>query len=109
MDLLPDALLGPDAEVMVAGFPVGQIVGHHAPRAAGADDVENPIDDAAPGVFRRTTTLGHRGFDGEERVQDFPFGIGQAAWVTWHSKFLQYLSKTVQIKMNLLDLFQTAS
>ena len=43
MNFFPISLLGPEAKVVIAGFPVGKIVGHHAPSAASPDDVENAI------------------------------------------------------------------
>lgn len=108
MDPLPMALLGPKAEVVVAGFPVGQVVRHHAPSAAGADDVEDAVEDLAPRVLPRPSPRSHRAI-GQKRADDLPFGIGQAAWILTHPELLQYLLGLVQIKNRRLVIFQTAS
>ena len=48
MDAFPMSLLGPEAEVVIAGLPVRQVVGHHAPCAASAQDVKDPVENRAP-------------------------------------------------------------
>ena len=44
---LPGAVAFPEAEIMVDGFPVGQIMGHLSPGAARSQQVQDPIDDLA--------------------------------------------------------------
>ena len=39
---------GPEPEVVIAGFPVRQVVGHHAPRPARPEDVEDAVNDLTP-------------------------------------------------------------
>ena len=51
MDLLPDSLFGTDAKVVITGFPGRQVVGHHAPASACANDVEDPIDHLSLRIF----------------------------------------------------------
>ena len=97
MDPLPMAVLGPQAEVVVAGFPVGQVVWHHAPRATGPDDVKDAVEDAAPRVLSRPSPQSIRAI-GEKRADDLPLGIGQAARILAHPELLQYLTELVQIK-----------
>ena len=61
VDLRPSAVVAPLAEVVVAGAPGGQVVGHHPPGAAAAEDVEDAVEDLAeldrarpaPGLGRR--------------------------------------------------------
>lgn len=91
VDPLPVALLGPEPEVVVAGLPRGQIVRHHPPCPAGADDVEDAIEDAAPRVLPRTPPLAE-GACRQERSDEIPFGIGQTARVIRHPELLQYMS-----------------
>lgn len=50
MDLLPPALLRPQPEVVIAGFPVRKVVRHHSPGSDSAEDVEDPIHDVSSGA-----------------------------------------------------------
>src|SRR6188768_4198850 len=99
---------GPEPEVVIAGLPMGQVVGHHPPCAARADDVENAVDDAPPRMLLRTPAQGV-GLGRQERFENFPFGIRHAAWITGHAELLQYIKKLVQIKILKLGIFKTAS
>ena len=81
------ALFGPQPEIMITGFPVRRIIGHHAPGPAGAQDVKNAIDDAAPGVLLRPSPEAVRP-GRQKRLKDFPLRVGDAAWIIGHSKFL---------------------
>ena len=47
---LPVSQRGPQLEVLIAGFPIGRIVGLHLPRPIGPDDVRNAIHNALPGM-----------------------------------------------------------
>ena len=88
MNGLPDALLGPDAQVVIAGFPMGEVMGHHAPAPPGAYDIKDPIDDLPLRVFGWTASELWAGL-GEKFYENFPFRIGQTTWITWHPKLLQ--------------------
>lgn len=108
MDSLPVSLLGPEAEVVVASFPVRQIVGHHPPGTACSDDIENAVEVAAPRLLPQLTpqsiwTIRKKWAD------DFPLGISQTARILTHPELLLYLAKLVAIKIALLGIFQTAS
>lgn len=51
MQLLKKPTLSPPpevVEVVIDRFPVGQVTGHHAPRAARAGDVEDAVEDFLP-------------------------------------------------------------
>ena len=82
---------------MIAGFPVGKIVGHHAPSAASPDDVENAIDNTPSGVLSGASPYPWRIF-WQMPFKDFPFGISQTTWILWHPKFLAEREGFVQIK-----------
>ena len=51
MDLFPNTLFCPDAKVVIAGFPVRQVIGHHTPTGSGADDVKNTINNVPSGIL----------------------------------------------------------
>ena len=99
---------GPQPEVVVAGFPMGQVVGHHPPCAARADDVEDAVDDAPPRMLLRSSSQGV-GLGGQEGFENLPFAIRHAAWITGHAELLQYMTKLVQIKIWNVSIFKTAS
>lgn len=108
MDPLPMPLFCPQTEVVIAGFPMGQVVRHHSPRSAGTNDVEDAIENASSRMFAGTSAQSRRAL-GKKRTNDFPFGIGQAARILTHPELLQYLTKQVQIKIGVRVIFQTAS
>lgn len=56
MDLMPGAVITPLGEVVVHGFGIGIILGEIPPRATGAEDVENSVDDVSQVDGARTTT-----------------------------------------------------
>jgi hypothetical protein len=58
VDPLPVAEFRPQSRIMVAGFPVWQVVGHHSPGSSGEYDAENPIMDASAGMHFRSRTPG---------------------------------------------------
>jgi hypothetical protein len=60
VNLLPMSQFGPESEVVIAGLPMWQVVGHHAPGAARPDDVEDAIDNMPPRMLLRTTAQGVR-------------------------------------------------
>src|SRR5687768_1469951 len=99
---------GPEPEVVIAGLPVRQVVGHHAPRPTRPDDVEDAVDDIAPRMLLRTPSQSVR-LGRQKAFEDFPFGIRHAAWITGHAEFLQYMTKLVQIKIRKVSIFKTAS
>src|SRR5439155_2974693 len=47
VNALPKASLLPDAKVVIAGSPVGQVMRDQAPRAAGPQHIANPVYDLA--------------------------------------------------------------
>lgn len=48
VDALPITLFGPQPEIVAAGLPVGEVIGHEAPCSAGARDVKIPLSGVAP-------------------------------------------------------------
>src|SRR4051794_28661802 len=100
--------LGPQPEVVITGLPVRQVVGHHPPRPARPDDVEDAVDDVPPRMLLRATSQSV-GLGWQKGFEDFPFGIRHAAWITGHAEFLQYMTKLVQIKIRKVSIFKTAS
>lgn len=50
VNFLPVSSLGPQSEVVMAGVPMGQIVGHHPPRPARPNDLKNAIPNAPSGM-----------------------------------------------------------
>jgi hypothetical protein len=108
VDALPMALLGPQAEVVVAGLPVGQVMRHQPPRSTGADDVKDAVEDLTAGVLARTPAQAG-GAIGQQRPKNFPFRVGEAAGILAHRELLQYRNGLVQIKIRPQLIFQTAS
>jgi hypothetical protein len=76
MDVLPPALLRPEPEIMIAGFPMRKIVGHHSPGSARSEDVKNAVEDLAFGMDVRAATQSERR-GGQEELEDFPLVFGQ--------------------------------
>ncbi len=77
MDFLPPTLLRPEPEVMIAGFPMRQIMGHHSPGSARAEDVEDAIEDLTLGMELGAASQGER-LGGQEGFEDFPLVFSQA-------------------------------
>jgi hypothetical protein len=73
MDALPGAVARPKPKVVVDGGPGWQIMGQHAPGAAGARPVQDAVDDLAALIVDRPP-IGRRG--GHPRFEDAPLGIG---------------------------------
>ncbi len=64
-----------------------EVVGHHPPRGATADDVKDQIDRRMARTAWRPTAKGERGFR-NEFAQDFPLTVVETAWIIWHPKLL---------------------
>ena len=75
----PETRENPIAIIGVKDRPRREILGHVAPLATGADDVENAIEDFAIGMFARPSGLGHRF---EEAVNEIPLLIAQIRGIT---------------------------
>src|SRR5262245_59534138 len=74
VDLGPGAVVAPLVEVVVASAPWGEVMRHHPPGAAAAEDVEDAVEDLAEiDRARPTPWLGGR----EEALEAFPLGPGQ--------------------------------
>ena len=74
MDLLPQPLLPPAAEVVVDGLPRRQVLGQQPPGTARAQPVQHRVEQLAALVEGRPPA-GH-GL-GDERAEDLPLGVGQ--------------------------------
>lgn len=105
MDPLPMPLFGPEPEIVVAGLPVGKVIGHHPPRAAGTENVENAVENVASGVLPGTAP--HRQRTGrQKRSDELPFQIVEAAWVVGHSELLPDPNTKVQPNKCLESFFR---
>ena len=78
MDLFPQPLVSPAAEVVVDGLPGWQVVGQQPPGAAGSQPVGDGVDQL-PAVMDgwAAARLGGR----DERGEQLPLGVGQVGWV----------------------------
>jgi hypothetical protein len=90
MEVLPGPIVAPAREVLVSRRPADQIVGQEAPSTAGADEVQEAVDDFAT-IYapRPATKLGGRDERGDPcpllvcqisrvRLSSHPEAIGQA-------------------------------
>src|ERR1041384_3387394 len=78
VDPFPGTIFSPAPKVMIDDAPGRQIVGDKAPRTAGAQDIQDRIDDLALGInFWSTTRLGGR----DHWFENLPFGIMEVGWV----------------------------
>jgi hypothetical protein len=74
MNLLPQSLLPPGAEVVVDGLPGRQVMGQQPPGAAGPQPVGHSVDQLAAVMDGRAATrLGRR----DERGREPPLGVGE--------------------------------
>jgi hypothetical protein len=72
IDLFPNSLLLPSAEIPIGREPAGQIMRDHTPRTAAAQHIQNGIHDLSPLNFLRTSFWL---FSWNQRFQDLPFFI----------------------------------
>ena len=109
MDPLPPTLLRPEPEIMIAGFPMRQIMRHHSPGSPRAKDVKDAIEDFPLCMDLWSATQGEgRGW--QERFEDFPLDFSQTGRILTHPASLAYLSSLVQINcQNQLFLRQPLS
>jgi hypothetical protein len=78
VDLLPQPLLPPAAEVVVDGLPGRQVVGQQPPGTAGPQPVGHGVDQLAAVMEGWAAAgLGRR----DERGQELPLGIGQVGGI----------------------------
>ena len=78
VDLRPDARLTPSAVVMKDNAIRREVVGQQAPGGAGAQDIEDGVDDFPAGILDRASAgLGRR----QQGFQEPPFGVGEVAGV----------------------------
>src|SRR5829696_6341881 len=78
VDLFPQPLLSPAAEVVVDGLPRWQVMGQQPPGAAGPEPVGHGVDQlAAVMEGRAAARLGRR----DERGEQLPLGIGQVGGI----------------------------
>src|SRR5512143_701267 len=78
-DLRPSAVVAPLGEVIVAGAPGGQVLGHHPPGAATAGDVEDAVADLAEDDGSGSAAgLGL----GQQPLEPLPLGSSQVGGVS---------------------------
>src|SRR5512142_2227095 len=54
----PATIDPPQAKIVVDRFPRRQIVGHHPPRTAGAQDIKDAVEYRTPAMFTRSAGCG---------------------------------------------------
>ena len=78
VDALPSPVIVPSAKVTVDQLPRWEVVGQHAPLAAGTIYVEDGVNDLAPRMLgRRRSRLWRR----DQRFQNFPLFVGEVGRV----------------------------
>ena len=78
VNTLPGAIQSPVAEIGVDSLPGGKMMWQEAPLAAGAQDIENGIDNFSSQVISPTASA----FDGwNQWFDDLPFFISEIRWV----------------------------
>ncbi len=80
MQPLPGPFALPLREVVIADPPRRQVLGHHAPGYAAADQIEDPVEHATFAVARRAA---HLAWTGYHRFQYAPFPVGEIAVVAF--------------------------
>ena len=87
IDPPPEAAVAPLAEVVVAGAPGGQVVGHHPPGATAPHDVEDTVDDL-PEVHLSGPPTGLGRW--EKALETFPLPVRQIGRIglALHAKIL---------------------
>lgn len=78
VDVLPGAVQAPLPKIVVHNAPRRQVMGQHPPRAAAAQQVEDPIENFSPGVVGGSpAALGLR----HQMLDEVPFFITEISWV----------------------------
>lgn len=106
VDLLPQSVLLPAAEVVVNGRPRSEVRGKVAPLTSGLDHVEDRVDQFAEGMLARSSPFRCLG---EEIIDESPLRIGEVGCVT-HPQCLTGCGTKYKLSLQpSLRIFQTGS
>jgi hypothetical protein len=106
VNLHPQAVALPQAEVVVNGAPLGEVSRQVTPLVRRLDQIEDRVEELAEDVLARTPLLAGLG---EAIVDEIPFGVSEVRSVS-HSKFVKGCGTTCKSSLQENEVtFQTGS